>query len=279
MADSDHTVVATAAPLLGHHRGERALTALCRAYELASGEGASDVRLAVLDGLARALTPDSLATAQPEPTDISGTLRQRLTRALEQAFDSRDIRLRLKGREVALATRLLPDELIPGEASLRATLPAFVRSRLQPPVTGPFAAPRVRCMTGRGEFVIALDGKSAPNTVASFLALIRKGFYDGLTFHRVVPDFVVQGGDPRGDGWGGPGYTIRSEWSRLPYERGTVGIAHAGKDTGGSQFFVALSPQPHLNGRYTVFGRVIKGMDAVDSIQPQDTFRLVIEQE
>jgi cyclophilin family peptidyl-prolyl cis-trans isomerase len=124
--------------------------------------------------------------------------------------------------------------------------------------------------------VIELDGRHAPNCCAIFLALIRQGFYDELIFHRVVPDFVIQGGDPRGDGWGGPGYTIRSEWSRLPYERGVVGIAHSGKDTGGSQFFVTHSPQPHLNGRYTVFGQVTDGMDVVDRIQPGDSFSLVI---
>ena len=107
-----------------------------------------------------------------------------------------------------------------------------------------------------------------------FLHLVRNGFYDGLTFHRVVPDFVVQGGDPTGTGWGGPGYTIRSEWSPRPYVRGTVGIAHSGKDTGGCQWFVTLSEQPHLVGRYTVFGEVTRGMDVFDLMQPGDTFSL-----
>lgn len=98
----------------------------------------------------------------------------------------------------------------------------------------------------------------------------QRGFYRGLQFHRVVSNFVVQGGDPRGDGWGGPGYSLRSEFSPLSYETGTVGIASAGKDTEGSQFFITHSPQPHLDGRYTVIGRVVEGMDVVDKLQVGD---------
>lgn len=109
-----------------------------------------------------------------------------------------------------------------------------------------------------------------------FIALVESGFYEELTFHRVVPDFVAQGGDPVGNGWGGPGYTIRSEWSRTPYRRGMVGIAHSGKDTGGSQFFVTLSEQPHLNGRYTIFGEVVDGMETVDRLEIDDRFRMQI---
>ena len=111
---------------------------------------------------------------------------------------------------------------------------------------------------------------NAPNTCATFLALVREGYFADLGFHRVVPDFVIQGGDPSGTGWGGPGFTIRSEWSRLPYARGTVGIAHSGKDTGGSQFFVALSPQPHLDGRYTLFGQLRAGGEVLDRIEVGD---------
>ena len=87
---------------------------------------------------------------------------------------------------------------------------------------------------------------------------------------------MVQGGDPRGDGWGGPGFTIRSEWSHARYERAAVGIANDGKDTGGSQFFVTLSEQPHLNGRYTIFGHVTEGMDIVDRMEVGDRFSLQI---
>ncbi len=108
------------------------------------------------------------------------------------------------------------------------------------------------------------------------MQLTRAGFYREQIFHRVVPDFVIQGGDRRGDGWGGPGYTLRSERNRVPFERGTVGIADSGLDTGGSQFFVCHSPQPHLTGRYTVVGRVVRGMHIVDAIEPGDTFSLEV---
>ena len=97
-----------------------------------------------------------------------------------------------------------------------------------------------------------------------------------MTFHRVVPNFVVQGGDPRGDSEGGPGYTIRDEINQRPYLRGTVGMALDWKDTGGSQFFITQSPQPHLDARYTVFGRVTRGMEIVDRIQPWDVIRRVL---
>jgi len=130
--------------------------------------------------------------------------------------------------------------------------------------------PEVEVLTSRGSFRFALLPHEAPFTCLSFARLVSKEFYDGLTFHRVVPNFVVQGGDPHGDGWGGPGYAIRSEFGFEHYDRGMVGMASAGKDTEGCQFFVTHSRQPHLDGRYTIFGRVISGMDVVDAIQVGD---------
>jgi peptidylprolyl isomerase len=126
---------------------------------------------------------------------------------------------------------------------------------------------KVKMETIRGDVTMELYKDAAPFTVMSFLKLAtQRSYYRGLTFHRVVPNFVVQGGDPRGDGWGGPGYSIRSEFSPLTYETGTLGIASAGKDTEGSQFFVTQSPQPHLDGRYTIFGKVTSGMEIVNRI-------------
>ncbi len=129
---------------------------------------------------------------------------------------------------------------------------------------------RITVKTTKGEFILQLLPDDAPFTVVNFVRLVRRGFYDGLLFHRVVPNFVIQGGDPRGDGWGGPGYTIRTEVTMRGYERGSVGIASAGKDTEGCQFFVTHSATPHLDGRYTIFARVVKGMDVVDAIQIND---------
>lgn len=123
--------------------------------------------------------------------------------------------------------------------------------------------------TTRGEIHIALL-EEAPLTALNFLQLVKKGFYSDKVFHRVVPNFVVQGGDPRGDGYGGPGYFVRDEFSNTSHAPGTVGLATAGKDTGGSQFFINLVPNYHLNGRYTVFGRVTHGMSVAEKIQQGD---------
>jgi cyclophilin family peptidyl-prolyl cis-trans isomerase len=129
--------------------------------------------------------------------------------------------------------------------------------------------------TDRGSIQVELAVLEAPLTVENFITLARKGFFDGVAIHRVVPDFVIQAGDPRGDGEGGPGYSIRDELSERSYLRGTVGMALDWADTGGSQFFITHSPQPHLDAKYTVFGRVIAGMDIVDQIEPWDVIRKV----
>lgn len=133
----------------------------------------------------------------------------------------------------------------------------------------------VRIETNRGEITIELMKKHSPFTVLNFVKLIKKGFYNGLLFHRVVPSFVIQGGDPRGDGWGGPGYKMRTEISNVNYERGSCGMASAGKDTEGSQFFITHVATPHLDGRYTIFAKVIKGMEVVDRIQIGDTIKTI----
>ncbi len=129
---------------------------------------------------------------------------------------------------------------------------------------------RAKIVTNKGDIVVELFLEDALFTVANFIKLVNEGFYNGIIFHRVVSDFVIQAGCPRGDGWGGPGDSIRCEINQRKYGRGAVGMALAGKDTGGSQFFITHSPQPHLNGRYTVFGQVVHGMDVVDKIQPYD---------
>ena len=111
----------------------------------------------------------------------------------------------------------------------------------------------------------------APNTVNNFISLVKKGFYDGLIFHRVIADFMIQGGCPQGTGTGGPGYTINCEINPNKHERGTLAMAHAGRNTGGSQFYICYQPQPHLDGQHTVFGKVVKGMDVADKISQVQT--------
>ncbi len=137
----------------------------------------------------------------------------------------------------------------------------------------PTASLHATVQTTRGRFRIQLLPAEAPGTVARFTELARRHFFDGLTFHRVVPGFVAQGGDPRGDGYGGPGWSQRCEDNRVPYVRGTVGMALAGRDTGGSQFFITYGLEPHLDGHYTAFGRVDQGMEVVKRLQPGDVIR------
>jgi cyclophilin family peptidyl-prolyl cis-trans isomerase len=124
--------------------------------------------------------------------------------------------------------------------------------------------------TARGAFTLRLDGRTAPLTVANILALSGKGYFDAAPIHRIVPNFVVQDGDPTGTGNGGPGYEIRDELSSRPYVAGTLGMALAGPDTGGSQWFVTQAPEPHLDGGYTVFGSVATGMDVVLRLEQGD---------
>lgn len=124
--------------------------------------------------------------------------------------------------------------------------------------------------TARGTFRVRLAGAAAPITVINFVSLAQKGYFNGSTFHRVVPNFVIQDGDPTGTGNGGPGYEIRDELNPIEYSEGTVGMALSGPDTGGSQWFVTHAPQPHLDGIYTVFGQVAAGQDVVERIEQGD---------
>jgi cyclophilin family peptidyl-prolyl cis-trans isomerase len=122
--------------------------------------------------------------------------------------------------------------------------------------------------------------EDAPKTVENFVTLAKKGFYDGLTFHRVVPDFVVQGGCPKGNGTGGPGYTIKAEFNRQKHVRGSVAMARSqDPDSAGSQFYITYGATPHLDNNYTVFGKVVSGMEAVDRIKQGDRMTSVAIQE
>ena len=125
--------------------------------------------------------------------------------------------------------------------------------------------------TSRGKIVIRLFVDEAPGSVANFVSLASNKYYNGKFFHRVVPNFVVQGGCPRGDGWGSEAYSIRSEFSQRRYKTGAIGMASAGKDTEGTQWFITHSATPHLEGRYTLFAEVVHGMDVVHQIEVGDS--------
>jgi cyclophilin family peptidyl-prolyl cis-trans isomerase len=131
----------------------------------------------------------------------------------------------------------------------------------------------VKIETSKGPIVVELFENEASQTIGNFISLIEAKKYDGLSFHRVLPGFMAQGGDPAGDGTGGPGYEIYCECHKPEYRRhfrGTLSMAHAGRDTGGSQFFLTFRPTTHLNGRHTAFGRVIEGMDVLAKLQRID---------
>jgi len=127
-----------------------------------------------------------------------------------------------------------------------------------------------------GTIKIEFFPEDAPKTVENFITLAKKGFYDGLTFHRVVPGFVAQGGDPKGNGTGGPGYTVKAEFNKQKHMRGSVAMARASDpNSAGSQFYITFGPQPQLDGNYTVFGQVVSGMEVVDAIRIGDRMKSV----
>ena len=130
-------------------------------------------------------------------------------------------------------------------------------------------------MTNKGDIHLELNPAEAPMTVNNFVALARDGYYDGVTFHRVVPRFVIQGGDPTGTGSGGPGYQFQDEAVNRPYKAGTVAMANAGPNTNGSQFFICLEDQPGLPPNYTIFGDTVTGMDVVRNIRVGDVMQSV----
>jgi cyclophilin family peptidyl-prolyl cis-trans isomerase/HEAT repeat protein len=230
------------------------------AYQTALSETDPDVRMALVAAfLAQKDTGGRAWLEQAAKSDPSRQVRVRAIAAL---------------RAAGATPASLPD---PGPEDVRRPL-ADYRLAMAPYDLTPgleLYSPRAILHTRRGRIELLLDVVETPLTTQSFLDLARRGFYDGLTFHRVEPNFVVQGGCPRGDGSGGPGYSIRCEIGQRPYGRGALGMALSGKDTGGSQFFITHSAQPHLDGGYTLFGRVTAGMEVVDQIQPGDVIEHV----
>jgi cyclophilin family peptidyl-prolyl cis-trans isomerase len=248
----DVVVRATAARLLGERKVAGAAAALQAAYREAKRDDTYIARGAML----AALTNLGAAAAGV---------------ALKDALQDTDWAVRRRAAE--LLTSLDPS------ADVAAIHPAPTgRERAfydAPSLIAPSYSPQVYIDTAKGTIQIELSVLDAPLTAHNFVALARRGFFKDVVIHRVVPNFVVQDGDPRGDGEGGPGYTIRDEINDLPFLRGTVGMALDWADTGGSQFFITAAPQPHLDGRYTVFGRVVAGMEIVDRIVKGDVIERV----
>jgi cyclophilin family peptidyl-prolyl cis-trans isomerase/HEAT repeat protein len=231
--------------------------ALAACYRLSLADADLDARLAVIAALKEQKDEVSRALLREAARqDGSRAVRERAGSALRELGESPP--------EAGF------EELARAALDYREAMAPY-----EPPADRPLYSPRAILHTSRGRIEFHLDVVETPLTTESFLRLARRGFFDGLSFHRVVPGFVIQGGCPRGDGNGGPGYTLRCEISERPYGRGTVGMALSGKDTGGSQFFITHAPAPHLDGGYTAFGRVASGMDVVDRIQPGDVIERV----
>jgi cyclophilin family peptidyl-prolyl cis-trans isomerase len=240
--------------------------------------GALEARLSAIDALG-ALARTAVASVDPNPAAPPAVDPEApwLARTILPLAADVHVAVRRHAREALLGRPQLLLAFDAAERNADETRPSPFPEQLGDALAELLARPiaGLRVTTSAGTFTIEFTGVASPINQANLVALARSGFYTGLSFHRVVPGFVVQGGDPRGDGYGGPGYVVPCEWSNLRYERGTVGIALAGKDTGGSQFFVTQTPQPHLDARYTVVGQVGEGLEVIDRLLPGDIIEAV----
>jgi cyclophilin family peptidyl-prolyl cis-trans isomerase/HEAT repeat protein len=252
LEDPDFALRAAAARMIGEMKPPGAANALREAYRTGLPDSTYVARAAALDALAQ--------YGADEAAEF-----------LKAALADKEWAVRLKAAD--LLARLDPSGHF--TEVIRPAPVTPIAAYADPDLIAPPFSPRVFIETARGTVEFELAVLDAPQTAMNFIALARKGFFNGLQIHRVVPNFVVQDGDPRGDGEGGPGYAIRDEINDRPYLRGTVGMALDWRDTGGSQFFITHSPQPHLDARYTVFGRVVSGMEVVDRMRRGDVIQRV----
>jgi HEAT repeat protein/cyclophilin family peptidyl-prolyl cis-trans isomerase len=248
---ADPIVRAAAAAGVGELKPPEGAEHLVEAYGQSQAQTDTTARVAILN----ALSKYGAEAARP---------------SLHEALADRDWSVRLKAAALLAGFE-------PSFDAADAIRPAPTRpiDYASPELASPDVSPHVYIETDKGTIEFELAVLEAPLTSQSFVSLARSGFFTGIRIHRVVPNFVVQDGDPRGDGEGGPGYTIRDELNQRPYLRGTVGMALDGPDTGGSQFFITEFPQPHLDARYTVFGQVVNGFDVLDRLQQWDVIRHV----
>jgi cyclophilin family peptidyl-prolyl cis-trans isomerase len=249
LTDKDFYARATAIGNLSQHPTADDAQQVLASYRMALTDSGNDARIAAIHYLAAAWKRDSAR--------FTPAFRQQIL-ALQPSDDPL---VRAAAESVSIFSRWPSTS---GNPQPFAWYENIVRTYVVPSLRG--SPPHAALRTARGEITLELFGADAPVTVANFVTLAQRGYYRGTGFHRVVPNFVAQDGDPRDDGNGGPGYAIRDEFNPRRYERGALGMALSGPDTGGSQYFITHSPQPHLDGHYTVFGRVVSGLPALDAI-------------
>jgi cyclophilin family peptidyl-prolyl cis-trans isomerase/HEAT repeat protein len=253
LRDPDFYVRATVIGMLADRPSTVDLSAILTSYSQAGRDSVNDARLAAIQYVAALWKKDS------------SSLNATWLSYLAQTPVPTDPLERDAGKGVPAWAKW---GSVAPKARASAWYEAVVRDIVVPASTGKTLNATIN--TERGAIQLELFGVDAPITVWNFLSLARFGYYRNTRFHRVVPNFVAQDGDPRDDGNGGPGYAIRDEMNRRRYERGALGMALSGPDTGGSQYFITHSPQPHLDGHYTVFGRVTRGYDVLDKIVQGD---------
>jgi cyclophilin family peptidyl-prolyl cis-trans isomerase/HEAT repeat protein len=266
LAHADVMVRAAAIELLDRDKDPSLLPDLVAAYRKADREEANDARLAAVKALADLADVDAASATRVENEFLAAVPRSAdylVRRAVADRF----------GADVA---RQYWGDVYPVETGRGIEDYRDLVRRIQLPALQGGALPQVTIETDRGNIVILLYAADAPLTTQNFLRLVDRRYFEGHRWHRVVPNFVIQDGDPRGDGNGGPGWVIRDEINRRRYDGGAVGMALSGPDTGGSQFFVTHSPQPHLDGGYTVFGHVVQGSEVVDQLVQGDRLRRII---
>src|SRR5437867_2911287 len=265
LAHEDPAVRSVAADLLARHPSVADIDRLVQAYRRAAGDPFDDARLsavAALAAIARSSNEARLAVATRFVSAVPKADDYLVRRLAQERFPDA---AEAWGPAAPIATGRTAEDY-------RDVVRRLV---LHSPGAGGDSLARVTIETDRGTMVVQLFPAEAPLTVAAFLSLVDRRYFDGSRWHRVVPNFVAQDGDPRGDGWGGPGFVLRDELNPMRYDVGTMGMALSGPDTGGSQFFITHSPQPHLDGSYTVFGRVVSGFNVLAAITQGDRIRSI----
>src|SRR5215212_2145638 len=253
LKESDVIIRGTAADLLGDLPPSEEITrALAAAWPQGANDTLNDAALSIIDTLGK------------QKTTAANDLLKEALKSGDQLIRRRAVALLKANGAGDFSSQVGAVQTRNTEADYRRALARIGKTT------------RAVVTTSKGSFTIDLLPEAAPLTVDNFVQLAQRDYYRNITIHRVVPNFVIQDGDPRGDGNGGPGYQIRCEINQVLYDRAAVGMALSGKDTGGSQWFVTHSPQPHLDGGYTVFGRVVAGMDVVDRIVRGDVIQSIV---